>query len=127
MAFTRRQLGPVMQQWLEKVAEEARDKIYGAAGCPEWGTKFGEIESDGMSVGLELARLIMQQSVAEQAGQMPPDAGQVPGDVVAPAGTETASLETEAGEVTWNEPRTRLQRGRKAFFPPTESAGVGGR
>jgi hypothetical protein len=125
MAFAKKKLDPQLQDWLRKVAAEGRSLLYGQAGCPEWGTKFSEIEKDGMSVGLELARLVMEQAVHGQAEQMPTSAREFAGDEALPAGKEPATLITEAGEVIWDEPRTRLKQGRKAFFPPTASAGTG--
>ena len=127
MAFSRTKLDPQVQEWLRKVAAEGRVLLYGEAAHPEWGTKFSEIERDGMSVGLELARLLMEQGITEQAQQMPGTAGEVPGDEAVPAGNEDATVETEAGAVSWKQPRRHLKRGRKAFFPPTPGAGVGGR
>lgn len=127
MAFSKKKLDPQVQEWLRKVAAEGRALLYGEPAFPVWGTKFAEIERDGMSVGLELARLIMEQSVAEQAQHVPAAAGEVPGDEALPAGKEAATLETEAGVVDWKQPRSHLKQGRKAFFPPTPSAGVGGR
>ena len=127
MAFSKKKLDPQVQEWLRKVAAEGRALLYGEAAYPEWGTKFAEIEGDGMSVGLELARLVMEQTVAEQAQHMPATAAEVPGDKAAPAGKEATTLETEAGVVEWNQPRSHLKQGRKAFFPPTPSAGIGGR
>jgi hypothetical protein len=125
MAFAKQSITPEVQQRLQEMAGELRGLLYGAAGCPEWGTKFREIEADGMSVGLELARLVMEQSVSEQAQQMPAGALGVPGDVVAPAGAETMPLETEAGRVQWDQPRGYLKKGRKAFFPSAKGAGPG--
>ena len=55
----RKGLDPAVQDWLRGIAEEARRKVYGEARCPEWGTKFTEIEDQGMAIGLELARLLM--------------------------------------------------------------------
>jgi hypothetical protein len=126
MAFAKKPLDAQVQEWLRNVATEGRRLLYGEAGCPEWGTKFAEIEKDGMTVGLELARLLMEQSVDEQAEQMPASAGKVSGDEVLPAGTDPAALKTEAGDVTWEQPRRYLKRARKAFFPPMPSAGAGG-
>jgi hypothetical protein len=127
MAFVKRKLDLDVQAFLVAVAREVRLKLYAEnGGVPTWGTKFVEIESDGMSVGLELARLIMEQSVGIQAAAVPREALEVRGEVVAPAGSQTTHLETEAGPVSWQEPRQRLQRGRKAFFPPAESSGTGG-
>jgi hypothetical protein len=126
MAFVKRKLDPDVQAFLVKVAQEARAKLYAeTAGVPKWGTKFVQIEADGMSVGLELARLIMEQSVGDQAAAVPREALEVPDEVVASAGSQPANLETEAGQVSWQEPRKRLQRGRKAFFPPAASSGTG--
>ena len=127
MAFERQAVSPETQARLREVAAELRGLLYGEAGCPEWGTKFREIEQTGMSVGLELARLVMEQSVAVQAGQMPASALEVEGDRVQLAGTESQPLDTEAGTVEWAQPRARLQRSRKAFFPPPAGAGVEGR
>lgn len=124
MAFQRQVISPETQARLRDVAAEVRELLYGAAGCPEWGTKFREIEQTGMSVGLELARLVMEQSVATQAEQMPASALVVEEDEARLAGTEARPLQTEAGAVTWEEPRTELKRGRKAFFPPPASVGT---
>jgi hypothetical protein len=127
MAFPKKKLDPEVQEWLRKVAAEGRSLLYGESAYPEWGTKFAEIERDGMSVGLELARLLMEQSVAEQAGHMPAGAGEVPADEATPAGAEETRLETEAGEVDWKQPRRYLKRARKNFFPSTPSSGLSGR
>lgn len=126
MAFSKKRLDPQVQEWLRKVAAEGRALLYGEAAFPAWGTKFAEIERDGMSVGLELARLVMEQSVAEQAQHVPVAAGEVVDDEALPTGKAAASLETEAGMVEWNQPRSHLKRSRKAFFPPTPGVGVGG-
>lgn len=127
MAFERQAVSPETQARLREMAAEMRELLYGEAGCPEWGTKFREIEQTGMSVGLELARLVMEQSVAVQAGQMPASALEVEGDQVRLAGTESQPLDTEAGKVEWEEPRAHMQQSRKAFFPPPAGAGAEGR
>jgi hypothetical protein len=101
-----------------------RQLIYGKDGVPEWGTKFTEIESQGMNVGLELARLLMEQSVGEQAGQVPAAALECDGEVATEdAETKPSSLETPAGEVQWEQPKTRLAQSQRDFFP--SGAGVG--
>lgn len=127
MAFQRQGISSPVQARLREMAAEMRGLLYGEAGCPEWGTKFREIEGTGMSVGLELARLVMEQSVAVQAERMPESALAVEGDEVRLAGTAATPLETEAGAVEWSEPRTQLKRSRKAFFPPPASARSEGR
>ena len=125
MAFAKKKVDPQVQEWLRQVAAEGRRLLYGEAACPKWGTKFAEIEKAGMTIGLELARLLMEQSVDEQAQQMSPSAANVSGDEAFAAGTESVALKTEAGDVGWEQPRRYLKRGRKAFFPPTPSTGAG--
>jgi len=63
MARTSNTLPPEIACKLADVARELREHIYGEQACPEWGTWFSQIEDKGMQVGLELARLFMQQSV----------------------------------------------------------------
>lgn len=126
MAFVKRKLESDVQALLVTVAQQVREKLYSeTSGVPKWGTKFVRIESDGMSVGLELARLIMEQALAEQVAAMPSEALEVPDEVVDCAGSRTARLETEAGGVSWQEPRKQLKRSRKAFFPPKAGSGAG--
>lgn len=127
MAYAKKKLDPQVQEWLRKIAAEGRELLYGEAACPAWGTKFSEIEQDGMSLGLELARLLMEQGVTEQARQMPATAGEVPGDEAIPAGRGDTTVETEAGAVSWEQPHRHLKRGRKAFFPPAPGVGAGSR
>lgn len=122
---TRPKVAPEIQERLRGVASELRQMMYGEAGCPEWGTLFQEIEQEGMNVGLELARLLMEQTTADQAGQMPEGGLQALDDEVAPAGSEHATLETLAGPIEWEQPCGYLKKGRKAFFPSQEGAGPG--
>ena len=116
----------VQAQW-QALAAQVREKLYGPDGCPEWGTKFREIEQQGMSVGLELARLVMEQVVQAQSEQVPVEALVVEGDIAQAAGKEATPLQTEAGPITWDQPRTRMKPGRQAFFRPRESVGTEGR
>ena len=123
MARTRKRIDSTVQDRLAEVAEELRGLVYGEAGCPEWGTAFTEIETDGMAIGRELARLMMEQSVQTQSEQMPAEALQFEGDTVQPAGTDKRPLETEAGVVEWDEPLAYLKKGRRSFSPSVPSAG----
>ena len=105
-----------MQSRLREMAAQVREALYGTGGCPEWGMQFREIEQQGMSVGLELARLVMEQSVSTQSERVPDSALVVEGDEVRSAGREMTPLETEAGLIQWDQPRTMFKHGRKAFF-----------
>lgn len=124
MAFTKKSMSPGVQARLREVAAEMRGLLYGETGCPEWGTKFTEIETDGMSVGLELARLVMEQSVDEQSQKIPKVAMAVDDDEITPTGTESHPLDTEAGKVDWQQPCGYMKKARKAFFPSSASIGT---
>jgi hypothetical protein len=117
MALKRNKVGPRLQERLAVVAAEMRQLLYGEEGSPEWGTPFVDIEADAMAIGLELARLTVEQSADSQTKQMPPEALEVPGEEVQPAGKRRRQLLTEAGEVAWEEPRVYLKKARRAFFP----------
>lgn len=117
-------VSPRVAARLAELAREMRELTYGDEGVPEWGTKFTEIESQGMSVGLELARLFMEQSVEQQAECVPDSALACEGELAEPTKkTKTAKLETSAGEVQWDQPQTRLANSGRAFFPSGEGAG----
>ncbi len=72
-----------------------------------------------MNIGLELARLVMEQSVSVQSERVPDAALQIEGDEVRLAGRETVPWETEAGPIKWSQPRTMLKVGRKTFCAPS--------
>ena len=125
MARGKNKVSPEVAQRLVDLAREMRQLVYGGAGVPEWGTRFSQIESDGMAVGLELARLMMEQSVGDQAEQVPAEALDSGGEVAALAGTDAMAQETPAGEVEWRHPRGDLKQSRRDFFPSGQSLGRG--
>lgn len=117
-------VSPEVAARLAGLAREMRQLAFGGDGVPEWGTKFTEIESQGMQVGLELARLFMEQAVEEQAGQVPEAALECDGEAAEKTSeTKTAVLETAAGEVQWEQPHTRLENSQRAFFPSGQGVG----
>lgn len=117
-------VSPEVAARLAELAGEMRQLVYGEEGVPQWGTKFTEIESQGMNVGLELARLFMEQSVDEQSGRVPDAALECNGETAERGNkTKATPLETAAGEVLWEQPKTRLAESGRAFFP--SGAGVG--
>ncbi len=122
-----RKLSPQVRQRLAELAAEARQLVYGEAGCPEWGTPFAEIEDDAKEVGHEFIRLLMQQAAEGQVKLLPEEALITDaGEVAQSIGTEERTIETESGEVSWNEPQAYLPKSRKAFFPSVEGFGTGG-
>lgn len=123
MAKNRREIDPVVQERLREVAAELRHIIYGEQGYPEWGTRFSEIENEGMTIGHELARLLMEQSVGEQATHMPEEDLDCGEETARRAGTSRADLQTGAVDVEWDEPAAYLNKARRSFFPSTEGVG----
>ncbi len=120
-------LTPQVRQRLADMAAEARQLVYGEAGCPQWGTLFAEIEDDAREVGREFIRLLMQQVAREQAETRPAEALNTDsGETAQSIGTEERTIETESGEVNWNQPKAYLPKSRKAFFPSVEGPGTGG-
>ena len=89
-----------------------RQLVYGGDGVPEWGTKFSQIESEAMSIGHELSRLMMEQAAAGQTEHLPDHSLKTPDEVAAVVGTAQAVLETPAGEVVWQQPKARLSNAR---------------
>jgi hypothetical protein len=115
-----------MRERLVAAAAEARQLVYGEAGCPEWGTSFAEIEADAREIGLEFMRLLMEQSAGEQATGVPPSAlVSDSGEVAQWTGQEEdRTLITESGVVSWREPKAYLPKSRKDFFPSGEGTGT---
>ena len=123
----RAKLSPRVRQRLAEMVAEARELVYGQAGCPEWGTLFAEIEDDAKEVGHEFIRLLMQQSADAQVKTLP-DAALTSdsGEVARVTGQRRRIVETESGEVSWPEPKASLPRSRKDFFPSVEGFGAEG-
>ena len=120
----RRKLNPQLAAKLKEMADELRTMLYGEAGCPEWGTKFVEIERECGDVADELGRLLMAHALQEQAGRMPLEALETPeGEQALPTVPQTHRLETTRGAVEWSEPMADLRQSRKSFFPSGEGLG----
>ena len=125
MAVTRVELSERIKQRIAEFEAELREMMYGAVGCPVWGTRFSEIESIGMSVGEELSRRFMALAAETQGGEMPAEALACEGEQALPLGTETRPLVTEAGPIAYETPKAYLPKSRRAFFPSGEGAGDG--
>ena len=123
MARSSKEIAPAVQERLAEVAAELRGLLYGEAACPEWGTKFADIEAQDMAVGRELSRLLMEQSLQSQATQLPDEALRSPDEPLQQAGTDPRVLHTEAGAVAWDEPLGYLKKSRRSFSPSVAGAG----
>ena len=120
-------LTPQSRERLAELVAEARELMYGEAGCPAWGTLFAEIEDDAKEVGHEFIRLLMQQTASEQVASLPAETLVTEaGEAAQSIGTHRRSIETESGSVCWDEPQSYLPKSRKAFFPSVESFGPEG-
>ncbi len=123
MTRSKNGISPEVARKLAVVAEEIREIVYGDEAFPVWGTRFAQIEDQGMDIGLELSRVFMQQSVSEQAKHTPDDALQNDGEIASLDENDPleSKLETSAGEVRWPQPKTRLEKARRDFFPSGQS------
>lgn len=120
-------LSPEVRQQLAEMVRVSRELIYGKPGCPAWGTKFAEIESDAKEIGHEFIRLLMEQTSDEQSRSTPnASLKSESGEEAVLTGTETRTIETESGPVSWPEPKAYLPKSRKAFFPSESRTGVEG-
>jgi len=127
MAENRVDLSERIQERIAECEADVRAILYGAAGCPTWGTSFAEIERVGMSVGEELSRRFMSASAGGQVEEMPAEALICEGEQAQLLGTEARPLETEAGHVEYQTVQAYLPKSRRAFFPSGEGAGDGRR
>ena len=123
MALGKNRVSPEVAAELVVLARQMRKLLYTADGIPIWGTKFSEIESDCLSVGNELGRLMIEQSVSGQASHVPKGSTDCPDGAAALIGSEPAAVETPAGEVQWDQPKARLSKSRRDFFPSGEGLG----
>lgn len=116
-----------VREQLASMARVARQLVYGAPGCPAWGTGFAEIEDDAKEVGHEFIRLLMEQTTEGQAEAVPATALLTDsGEVAQSVGRRERVIETESGNVVWSEPKAYLPKSRKDFFPSVQSVGPGG-
>jgi hypothetical protein len=109
---------------LAAAVREVRRLMFGGDGIPVWGTKFVDIESKGMAVGMEFARQFMEQAVDDQAEHVPTEAFDTGGgEQAAPVPRTPLKLETGAGAVEWQQPASYLNESRRSFFPSGEGLG----
>jgi hypothetical protein len=116
-------LPAALQVWMEEVAEQARQLMYGPEGVPAWGTLFTEIEETGAQVGDALAQALMRQTVQKQADQRTAQLCRC-GAALEDCNPEPRVLTTRRGAIGWNEPSGTCPRCRRAFFPSVPSVGA---
>ncbi len=129
MARNNPKVSPEVAVELVDLSRQMRRLLSGGDGVPEWGTKFSRIAAESLEVGRELSRLMMEQSVSEQSERLPSSAleaaaAEVQAESAVVIGTEPSVLETTAGEVQWQQPKTCLSKARRFFcsLSPKHSA-----
>jgi hypothetical protein len=111
------------------VAEELRQELYGADGCPPLDTLFVELEDGAVELGDALTCALMQQLLQAQA-----EATQREHPEECPCAVcgqparhrsdpEARWLQTRRGDVGWQEPTYYCDECRQAFFPSVQKAG----
>jgi hypothetical protein len=111
-----------------RLAEIARDlgKALYPGGLPR-GTKFSELEEIAGVLGDEMARLLIEGQVGEQAEGWPEEElGECPacGGPAREAPDEPRVLQTTRGEVAWKERARNCPSCRRAFFPSGPGPGA---
>ena len=125
MARATKRSAPVeaVRPYLEGVAKNLADKLYGPNG-PPWGTKLTQIEDLLLELRELLSEEMLAQLLACQAGHSPP-AALCPG-CQRPLDSPDRNpriLRTRAGEAEWSEPEGSCLKCRQAFFPSVPEPG----
>jgi hypothetical protein len=115
-----------VRPYLEGVAKNLVDRLYGPQG-PAWGTRLTELEDVVLAVRQFLSEQILEQALTRRAVQeeRPPEYEGCPGCGRATQGQEPEPrlLQTQGGEVAWQEPHTTCRTCRQAFFPSEQELG----
>jgi hypothetical protein len=122
----RTQKTEAVRVYVEAVAKNLIDKLYGPEG-PPWGTKLTEIEDLFLEIREVLSEKMLAHALARQAtgqGQAAVPAS-CPGckQPVTCAPTNERVLETRAGDAEWAEPEGYCDRCRRSFFPSVQEPG----
>ena len=116
-----------VRAYVEGVAKNLVDKLYGPAGLP-WGTTLTELEDVCLGIRAVLTEKMLDLALERQAAdhpQRPTDCGCCPqchrplvcDDV------EPRLVQTRAGEAEWLEPQAYCRNCRQAFFPSVQEPG----
>jgi hypothetical protein len=124
MARATKRSAPVeaVRPYLEGVAKNLADKLYGPQG-PPWGTKLTQIEDLLLELRDVLTEEMLAQVLSRQAGTGPqttaPRQTTCPGcqQPLACTDANPRSVRTRAGRAEWSEPEGYCPTCRQAFFP----------
>ena len=118
-----------LRLYVEGVAKNLVDKLYGPAGLP-WGVTLTELEDVCLGIRAVLTEKILDVALERQAAdhpQRPQELGCCPqcrrrlvcDDV------EPRLVQTRVGEAEWLEPQAYCRTCRQAFFPSVQKPGPG--
>jgi len=110
--------------YLEGVAKNLADKLYGPDG-PPWGTTLTDIEDVLLELRAVLTEEMLAQLLARQATATLPAATVCPGcQLPLPCpDTNPRIVQTRVGEAEWSEPEGYCRTCRQAFFPSVAKPG----
>ena len=116
-----------VRPYLEGVAKNLVDKLYGPKG-PPWGTKLTAIEDLLLELREVLTEKVLDEALARQAvrpAERPPphQACSGCGQPVECDDSEPRIVQTLAGEAEWSEPKGYCRKCRQAFFPSVPQSG----
>jgi hypothetical protein len=114
------------QPYLDGVAKNLADKLYGPAGPPR-GTTFAELEELAVHLAQSLSREILTTILARQAMTQSVAADDCPtcGQAARPEDPVPRTVTTRVGEAAWDEPQRHCPRCRRSFFPSEPQPGDG--
>ena len=124
MARTRKARPEVAEQqvFLDGVAKNLADKLYGPSG-PPLGTSFVELEEVAVQLGQAITRELLNRSLARQAESTAETVCPTCRSESTAREPEPRTLTTRAGPVDWEEPRRHCPRCRRSFFPSVPRVG----
>src|SRR5947209_4641752 len=116
-----------VRPYLEGVAKNLVDKLYGANG-PPWGTRLTEVEDLLLALRAVLTEKMLDEALARQAAA---HAQQADATRLCPGcqqplpfdDTNPRVVQTRAGEAEWSEPQASCSRCRRSFFPSVAQPG----
>lgn len=118
----------VQKAYLDGVAKNLADKLYGPNGPPR-GTTFADLEELVVQLGRTMSRELLNRVLERQAAALPAEPS-AQGELCptcrdpgAAADPEPRVVVTRVGEAAWDEPHRQCPRCRRSFFPSVAKLG----
>jgi hypothetical protein len=119
----------VFRNYLEGVAKKIADDLWGPKG-PPWGTKLTDMENVALEAREILSQKLLELGVARQSAALVekraepveacPDCQR---PFAEPTQSMARTMDTQGGEIHWQEPEEYCTRCRRAFFPSEPKPG----